>query len=560
MHTNNIKRCPNCFKESISDGNCTCGFTSTNLITKTNDNRFLENGATLSAGRYDIGRILGGPGGFGVVYAGFDRYLHRLVAIKEFFPIQNDLARRNFNSNLVESSSCCQTEFHNWQEKFLKEAQLLASLEHETTIKIYDFLKENNTYYLIMERLYGCTLAEHIKLNHSNAGYFIATPLGSKYAKQLLRATLKALEFIHNAGILHLDITPHNLFLRDNDPEKLAVIDFGMARSVTSAARFPVEAGNQYFMAPELKKRGRPTFASDYYGLGICLYTALGNTVLGKHWQQELKDSNIDPELVAVITQCMQANPKQRPQQVADILALLVSDKLVLNKDFQGSKAPSIATNVSSITQVPTPKPSSLLQNLYSRISLFWSGIQWFIFKIAHVISTILTLPIISIIFIISSIYRILTYKITLPSVSLSSIARILVLCLTISTTWILWNDWNYYINLCYESKICNLELFYAQFHKQPDVMDDTAITTSGKSVTIQVLKNDAPNQKFVRVSRPQHGTVEVHPDWSITYTPTQQFIGSDKFVYYTQSISAADGTTHQQATVYVTVINKMLQ
>ncbi len=139
--------CPNCFQEPAPTPRCShCRFDAASYL---ETNEILPLFTPLADGKYLVGRVLG-QGGFGVVYAGWARYLKRRVAIKEFFPaVDNPLAQRQ--GITVTARPRYQDAFANWKEQFLREAELLAQFSHSRIVQVHDIVEENNTVYLIMD-------------------------------------------------------------------------------------------------------------------------------------------------------------------------------------------------------------------------------------------------------------------------------------------------------------------------------------------------------------------------------------------------------------------------
>jgi eukaryotic-like serine/threonine-protein kinase len=198
--------------------------------------------------RYLILRKLG-AGGMADVYLAEDRELGRRVALK----LLND--RHAGDEQFV--------------ERFRREAQSAASLNHPNIVAIFDRRQAEGTYYIAMEFLDGRTLKELLIKNGP-------TPItiAIDYARQIL----SALSFAHRHGIVHRDIKPHNIVV--NPDGRLKVTDFGIARSGASQM---TEAGSivgtAQYLSPE-QARGAPVDPrSDLYSLGIVMYEMLTGKV-----------------------------------------------------------------------------------------------------------------------------------------------------------------------------------------------------------------------------------------------------------------------------------------
>jgi serine/threonine-protein kinase len=194
--------------------------------------------------RYVIRRKLG-SGGMADVYLAEDQELGRRVALK-----------------LLNERHAADDQF---VERFRREAQSAAGLNHPNIVSIFDRGRAEGTYYIAMEFLDGRTLKELLVRNGPTP-----IPIAIDYARQILGA----LSFAHRNGIVHRDIKPHNIVVGGDG--RLKVTDFGIARSGASQM---TEAGSivgtAQYLSPE-QARGAPVDPrSDLYSLGIVLYEML---------------------------------------------------------------------------------------------------------------------------------------------------------------------------------------------------------------------------------------------------------------------------------------------
>jgi serine/threonine protein kinase len=210
---------------------------------------------------YIIRSVLG-DGGFGITYLAKDTQLNALVAIKEYLP--NDLAVRE-NDYTVQAKTRQGVDFFTWGlERFLQEARILAQFKHPSIVRVLRYFQAHNTAYFVMEYERGRSLIDAVHKGD------IANEVEMK---KLLLPLLDALEMVHNAGYLHRDIKPDNIYLReDNSP---VLLDFGAARfeinqrsrSVTSI----VTPGYAPFEQYESDGAGQGAW-TDIYALGAVLY------------------------------------------------------------------------------------------------------------------------------------------------------------------------------------------------------------------------------------------------------------------------------------------------
>ncbi len=254
--------CPSCYSAKGRAETCgTCGFPAKS------DNRpgvHLAPG-TLLHGRYRAGRVLG-QGGFGATYLGWDDRLQVKVAIKEYYP--SNLISRVPNAAAVSPFSDEHAEtFAAGLAKFLEEARTLARLRDvREIVGIQDFFEENATAYLVMELLEGRTMKKYL----ADCGGRIDV----KRTLSVVMPIAKALQAIHEQGLIHRDISPDNIFLTNAGERKL--LDFGAARQTARpGAGLTVILKPGYAPPEQYSNEGRQGPWSDVYALCATIYLAL---------------------------------------------------------------------------------------------------------------------------------------------------------------------------------------------------------------------------------------------------------------------------------------------
>jgi len=222
----------------------------------------------LQGGKYRIEKVLG-QGGFGITYLATQVVLNRKVAIKEFF--MKEYCNRDAETSHVTIPSDGSKEFvARFRQKFIKEAQTIAGLNHPHIIRIYDVFEENDTAYYVMEYHDNGSLSELVKQHGA---------LPEAEALRYIREVAKALTYIHKRNMNHLDIKPGNILL---DEEGCSVlIDFGLSKrydeSGQQTSTTPVGISHGYAPMEQYKQGGVGTFspATDIYSLGATLYKLL---------------------------------------------------------------------------------------------------------------------------------------------------------------------------------------------------------------------------------------------------------------------------------------------
>jgi serine/threonine protein kinase len=283
---------------------------------------------SLHAGRklcqYKVLRVLG-AGGFGITYLARDESLEKLFAIKEFFP--EEYAVRAGASVKPKTSQV--VDFGWARERFIEEARILARFDHPNIAKVVQIFELNNTAYMVQEYEHGRDLAEWFReINDAPT----QTELDS-----LIEPLLTALELVHRNDLLHRDISPGNIYIRDNGTPVL--LDFGSAKDAvaqrTKNISAIVKAG---YSAPELySSRGRSQGPwSDIYSLAATLYHAISGAAPEEATERLLADNLAPSKDVArgtyrqafldAVDSVLRITPKNRPQTVAEWRSMLFAD------------------------------------------------------------------------------------------------------------------------------------------------------------------------------------------------------------------------------------------
>ena len=267
-------------------------------------NRSMSNTRCLKPGvilkeRYKIEEVIW-AGGFGITYRAWDPLLQSYVAIKEYYP--SGIATRS-----ADSSKVCvpvgqeQREYHRGRIRFLKEAQDVARFQSEPNIvSIYDYLEENDTAYMVMEYLHGCTLKQYIR-EHGGR-------LDTDHILHICLSVLDALAVVHKAGMIHRDISPENIFICEDLTVKL--IDFGAAKQVylDGEQTMSVVLKPGYAPPEQYAKKDKQGPWTDIYALGATLYFAATGEKPEESFGRVLEDTikpvcEVNPEIPRAMSQ-----------------------------------------------------------------------------------------------------------------------------------------------------------------------------------------------------------------------------------------------------------------
>ena len=267
-------------------------------------NRSMSNTRCLKPGvilkeRYKIEEVIG-AGGFGITYRAWDPLLQSYVAIKEYYP--SGIATRS-----ADSSKVCvpvgqeQREYHRGRIRLLKDAQDVARFQSEPNIvSIYDYLEENDTAYMVMEYLHGCTLKQYIR-EHGGR-------LDTDHILHICLSVLDALAVVHKAGMIHRDISPENIFICEDLTVKL--IDFGAAKQVylDGEQTMSVVLKPGYAPPEQYAKKDKQGPWTDIYALGATLYFAATGEKPEESFGRVLEDTikpvcEVNPEIPRAMSQ-----------------------------------------------------------------------------------------------------------------------------------------------------------------------------------------------------------------------------------------------------------------
>jgi beta-lactam-binding protein with PASTA domain/predicted Ser/Thr protein kinase len=329
--------------------------------------------ARLIGGRYEIGELLG-YGGMAEVHKGRDVRLGRDVAVKV---LRADLARDP-----------------SFQNRFRREAQAAAGLNHPSIVAVYDTGEDDGpegpTPYIVMEYVEGQTLREVLKTQGQ---------LPPQQAMEITAEVCAALDFSHRSGIVHRDIKPGNVMITHAGAIK--VMDFGIARALAdNAATVTATAaviGTAQYLSPEQARGESVDARSDVYSTGCLLYELLtghppftGDSPVAIAYQHVRENPQVPssvnhvvpPALDSIVMKALAKNPLNRYQTAAEM-------RIDLQRALSGQavEAEAVMTDAQRTQFIatagrPVPRPGVLTPNYddeddtaHHRGALIWTAV-----------------------------------------------------------------------------------------------------------------------------------------------------------------------------------------
>lgn len=272
---------------------------------------------------YHLDEVLGG-GGFSIVYLATDTRSKERVVIKEYFPAK--LARRNEDMQVIARDASSERFFRQGRKLFFQEASILASLNHPNIVEVLSFSQAYDTIYTVMHYEKGLSLQAYIKKHGRGRS--------EKFILSVFIPILLGLKAVHELGLLHLDIKPGNIYLRQTRAPIL--LDFGAAHKLALSAgsrMFPVVSHG--FSPPEqTRKNANLGPWTDLYAIGASMRACIEakppvpakERIQKKHMEpvSSKYKKHYSQELLNCIDWALNMEIEDRPQSVTDFLKVLI--------------------------------------------------------------------------------------------------------------------------------------------------------------------------------------------------------------------------------------------
>jgi tRNA A-37 threonylcarbamoyl transferase component Bud32 len=234
-------------------------------------------------------------------------------------------------------------------ERFKNEASTLAHLDHPNIVTLYDYIENDEGFFLVLEYVKGRELEDYIKKERG--------PIPEDETKSLMIQVLQAFQYAHDKKIVHRDIKPANILIKDGDNTP-KVLDFGIAKMLGDSDKNLTKAGTKmgtvYYMSPEQVKGKEVDHRSDIYSLGVTMYQMLTgqNPYHSKTTEFEIQESilkqdlppassiypGVSKRMEAIIAKATHKDPKQRYQSCKEFIDDLAGDDEIIVKSTKSKK------------------------------------------------------------------------------------------------------------------------------------------------------------------------------------------------------------------------------
>jgi serine/threonine-protein kinase len=217
--------------------------------------------------------------------------------------------------------------------RFQREARSAARLDHPNIVRIYDMGKADGFYYIAMEYLERGSLEQEIvRLRKSGE----VTPPAR--AIDVIRQVAQGLEYAHSNGIIHRDVKPSNILLRDNGQPVLTDLGIALVMKATRLTRTAISIGTPEYMSPEQVGGRRIDHRSDIYSLGVVLYELLAGQ---RPFQGETPWALIHQHVYEPAPLLEQVNPRL-PRSVCEVVHKSLAKKPAARYQTAGEMAEAL--------------------------------------------------------------------------------------------------------------------------------------------------------------------------------------------------------------------------